>query len=170
MSLYSQWQELCQVEREEQQHHEFWNNYLMAEKENYVKVLENKDKVFEGTIAELSKEFGMTPVYFAGFIDGGNTSLKNEIDLDKLEEDYTVKLDFDFEKLYYNMHDARASWLYELEQWNDVLSKDKIKDITRQWRLSQQAVSTKIPRNSPCPCGSGKKYKKCCGKKETSNT
>jgi preprotein translocase subunit SecA len=23
----------------------------------------------------------------------------------------------------------------------------------------------KIPRNDPCPCGSGKKYKKCCGKK-----
>ena len=22
----------------------------------------------------------------------------------------------------------------------------------------------KIPRNSPCPCGSGKKYKDCCGK------
>jgi hypothetical protein len=23
--------------------------------------------------------------------------------------------------------------------------------------------STKIPRNAPCPCGSGRKYKKCCG-------
>ncbi|MDY6954197.1 MAG: SEC-C metal-binding domain-containing protein [Thermodesulfobacteriota bacterium] len=22
----------------------------------------------------------------------------------------------------------------------------------------------KIGRNAPCPCGSGKKYKKCCGK------
>lgn len=25
-------------------------------------------------------------------------------------------------------------------------------------------VSTKIGRNEPCPCGSGSKYKKCCGK------
>ena len=25
------------------------------------------------------------------------------------------------------------------------------------------AVAKKIPRNSPCPCGSGKKYKHCCG-------
>ena len=25
------------------------------------------------------------------------------------------------------------------------------------------AHSKKIPRNSPCPCGSGKKYKFCCG-------
>jgi preprotein translocase subunit SecA len=27
----------------------------------------------------------------------------------------------------------------------------------------QQAVSDKVPRNAPCPCGSGKKYKKCHG-------
>jgi hypothetical protein len=26
-----------------------------------------------------------------------------------------------------------------------------------------RARSTKISRNAPCPCGSGKKYKKCCG-------
>jgi len=25
-------------------------------------------------------------------------------------------------------------------------------------------VKKKIGRNDPCPCGSGKKYKKCCGK------
>ncbi len=25
------------------------------------------------------------------------------------------------------------------------------------------AISTKISRNAPCPCGSGLKYKKCCG-------
>ena len=25
-------------------------------------------------------------------------------------------------------------------------------------------AQTDIPRNAPCPCGSGKKYKHCCGK------
>jgi uncharacterized protein YecA (UPF0149 family) len=25
------------------------------------------------------------------------------------------------------------------------------------------AVSSKVPRNAPCPCGSGQKYKRCCG-------
>ncbi|MBU4486081.1 MAG: SEC-C domain-containing protein, partial [Candidatus Delongbacteria bacterium] len=25
-------------------------------------------------------------------------------------------------------------------------------------------VEPKVDRNAPCPCGSGKKYKKCCGK------
>jgi preprotein translocase subunit SecA len=30
-------------------------------------------------------------------------------------------------------------------------------------------VGPKIGRNAPCPCGSGKKYKKCCGAKSTNN-
>ncbi len=29
-----------------------------------------------------------------------------------------------------------------------------------------RAQSKKIGRNDPCPCGSGKKYKKCCGRGE----
>lgn len=28
---------------------------------------------------------------------------------------------------------------------------------------------SKIPRNETCPCGSGRKYKKCCGKDESPN-
>jgi uncharacterized protein YecA (UPF0149 family) len=32
----------------------------------------------------------------------------------------------------------------------------------------EQAKSTRtVGRNDPCPCGSGKKYKKCCGKTKT---
>jgi len=27
-------------------------------------------------------------------------------------------------------------------------------------------MSEKVGRNEPCPCGSGKKYKKCCGRNE----
>ncbi len=33
--------------------------------------------------------------------------------------------------------------------------------------LDQEKVASsdkKIARNEPCPCGSGKKYKQCCGK------
>lgn len=29
---------------------------------------------------------------------------------------------------------------------------------------SKPLISNKIGRNDPCPCGSGSKYKKCCGK------
>ena len=33
-------------------------------------------------------------------------------------------------------------------------------------KLKPVTVETKVGRNDPCPCGSGKKYKKCCGKME----
>jgi len=29
---------------------------------------------------------------------------------------------------------------------------------------SEEVMEKKIARNDPCPCGSGKKYKQCCGK------
>jgi preprotein translocase subunit SecA len=31
-------------------------------------------------------------------------------------------------------------------------------------RQAQKVAGKKIGRNDPCPCGSGKKYKHCCGK------
>jgi hypothetical protein len=30
-------------------------------------------------------------------------------------------------------------------------------------------MTTKVGRNEPCPCGSGKKYKNCCGKAVVQN-
>ncbi|MBU0674025.1 MAG: SEC-C domain-containing protein [Proteobacteria bacterium] len=38
--------------------------------------------------------------------------------------------------------------------------------IIFKWR-AQRTVMTKVARNSPCPCGSGKKHKRCCQQKET---
>jgi len=38
------------------------------------------------------------------------------------------------------------------------------RELERIEKKVNQKVSSKIPRKSPCPCGSGKKYKKCCGK------
>ncbi len=35
--------------------------------------------------------------------------------------------------------------------------------------VRKPAVSKKVGRNEPCPCGSGKKYKKCCGQNETAD-
>lgn len=33
-------------------------------------------------------------------------------------------------------------------------------------RTVRKSAKDKVGRNDPCPCGSGKKYKKCCGKDE----
>ncbi|MCF6340370.1 MAG: preprotein translocase subunit SecA [Sulfurimonas sp.] len=43
----------------------------------------------------------------------------------------------------------------------------KIEEAVRQFNLiegSEEKKSRKISRNETCPCGSGKKYKQCCGK------
>ena len=37
-------------------------------------------------------------------------------------------------------------------------------DYVEHARLTQQAKSVKVERNAPCPCGSGRKYKHCCGR------
>ena len=37
-------------------------------------------------------------------------------------------------------------------------------DSGEQKRPARKTANEKIGRNDPCPCGSGKKYKNCCGK------
>jgi len=37
------------------------------------------------------------------------------------------------------------------------------KKVIDQNQNIQRVISSKVGRNKPCPCGSGKKYKKCCG-------
>ena len=68
-------------------------------------------------------------------------------------------------KLYFNMLDAKAEYLYNLPQWEGIFSPEKRKEIQKQYRESVMVRNeNKIGRNDPCTCGSGKKYKKCCGK------
>jgi preprotein translocase subunit SecA len=98
-------------------------------------------------------------------LSGINTSLVNELNIEGLTEESSVTLEIDFEKLYYNMHVAAADWLYDLPQWDGILTPERRKEITAEYKKTQTIVKEpKIGRNDPCPCGSGKKYKKCCGK------
>jgi uncharacterized protein YecA (UPF0149 family) len=99
-----------------------------------------------------------------GFLDGINDSLKERIDIESIERDSEFSLDVDLEKLYFNMLDAKADYLYNLPQWNDILTDEKRAEITKAYKKSKTVVKeVRIGRNDPCPCGSGKKYKKCCG-------
>ena len=54
-------------------------------------------------------------------------------------------------------------------QIKDNLQREEVVKPTgtnssEQGTARRQAVSNKVGRNEPCPCGSGKKYKNCCGK------
>ncbi len=163
MGLYEQWKGMTEGRRSQNEYNEFWNGYLEKEKQNYRYILENHQNKIDGRLDELATKFDMEPAVFTGFLDGINTSLVKELDIDSLEAESQLSLEIDFNKLYWNMHEAKADWLYNLEQWDGILPKEKRDEITKEFRLSKMAVSSKVGRNDLCPCGSGKKYKKCCG-------
>jgi len=54
---------------------------------------------------------------------------------------------------------------YRMKKWGkEVLASKLGIDVTQTTAKSEKTGKTeKIGRNDPCPCGSGKKYKKCCG-------
>jgi uncharacterized protein YecA (UPF0149 family) len=72
---------------------------------------------------------------------------KNFIDMEKLISDCVYEID--------------SFW----RKWEEVHDKDG-KDDDPDDLYDQPVIreKSKIGRNDPCPCGSGKKYKKCCGK------
>ena len=116
-------------------------------------------------VKELAEKFGQEVLTMIGFLDGINESLLIEIDLDTVEEDTVVSLAFDKERLYKNMVAAKADWLYELPQWKEIFSEEELKKFYKEQKESTTIRKPKkIGRNDPCPCGSGKKYKKCCGR------
>ncbi|MBP5426898.1 MAG: SEC-C domain-containing protein [Clostridiales bacterium] len=161
MSLYEKWNKLLEDQEGEQ---EFWKEFLLKEKKTYEVLLGDIKEEEKGTVSELGQRYNLTPVEVIGFIDGINTSLKKEVELSTLDEASNVELKIDFEKLYYNMLDARAEWLYKLKEWDKILTVEKRKEIKKEFDKTRIAVSNKVGRNKLCPCGSGKKYKKCCGR------
>lgn len=164
MSLFETWRNTAYKEEDEQNQREFWENYFVIEKSIYEKLLANPSKPAEGIIKDLAEKFETDSLTFMGFLDGINDSLKKPLELEGLEEESSISLDIDLEKLYYNMLAAKAEWLYSLPAWDNLLTEEKRKEITKEQRLSGTIVKDKEPgRNDPCTCGSGKKYKKCCG-------
>jgi SWIM/SEC-C metal-binding protein len=67
--------------------------------------------------------------------------------------------------------DAQARYVAETcteHGWHYIigLEPDKLQDISdleKALHPPEPLYVTKIGRNEPCPCGSGQKYKKCCG-------
>lgn len=161
MSLYSEWQKKLENQRNESE--KFFENYLAKETDAYKVILASGSAVLEGKLEDLAKAYNMDNLTFTGFLDGINTSLESELDLESLTEESEIKATIVFDKLYYNMINAKAHWLYDLKEWDTLLTEDQRIAIRKQFNEDHRAVSNKVGRNEPCPCGSGKKYKKCCG-------
>lgn len=166
MTLFEQWRKLIENQTDET-FRDFWTEYSGAETKIYSDILDQPDQKVSGTLKELAEKYQVRPVMFMGFLDGINSSLRleDETAFEKYEEDSQIDLDIDFEKLYFNMLAAEADYLYTLPQWDNILSVEKRNEIIKAYKKSKTVVKgKKIGRNDPCPCGSGKKYKKCCGR------
>lgn len=88
-----------------------------------------------GSYSDLEKTFGQDP-------------------FTKVEEIYSIP------DLYQHII---TTWSGYTEEFEEEVDNKNIPFNFDFNSTKQQAVSTKIGRNEPCPCGSGKKYKKCCG-------
>ncbi len=165
-TLLEQWKDIAYDETADRgKLQNFWGSYFQIEKEIYEKLLSNPDEEVRGTVKELAERYGQDVMTMVGFLDGIDESLVVPNPIDTMDEDTVVNLVFDKEKLYKNMVAARADWLYELPQWKEIFSESELKKLYKEQKESTTIrKGKKIGRNDPCPCGSGKKYKKCCGK------
>ena len=168
MTILEQWRSIAYNQNADKNKlQRFWANYFNIEKNIYEQLLENPDETVSGTVKELAEKYGTEVLIMTGFLDGINESLKGyENPIDTMAEDTVVKIEIDPEKLYYNMVEAKASWLYELPQWTEILSAETRTELYKKQKASGtvRRQGHKIYPNDPCPCGSGKKYKKCCGR------
>lgn len=146
-----------------------WTNYFQQESDIYAELLKNPDEEVKGTVKELAEKYGVEIMIMTGFLDGINDSLKTQNPIEEMEEDTVVSLAFDKELLYKNMVAAGADWLYGLPEWEAIFDEETRKALYREQKSSTTVVKPeKVYPNDPCPCGSGKKYKQCCGKNDNS--
>ena len=166
MALLKEWQKIAYDENKDKGLlQKFWANYFNLEKGVYEKLLAEPDTEVKGSVKELAEKYGLSVMEMTGFLDGINDSLVTPNPIEEMEEDTVVSLKFDKEKLYKNMVDAKAYWLYELPQWESIFDEETRKALYLEQKKSGTVVKgPKVGRNDPCPCGSGRKYKQCCGK------
>ena len=166
MGILKQWRDMAYDEKANKGDiQRMWTAYFAKEKEIYEQLLKNPDEVVTGSVKELAQKYGVDLMTMTGFLDGINDSLKEPNPIDDMEEDTVVNLGFDKELLYKNMVAAGADWLYGREEWEPIFDEEKRKELYKEQKESGTVRKpAKIYPNDPCPCGSGKKYKKCHGR------
>lgn len=163
MSLYKQWF-LSAYTKDGKINSPLWDDFIPKEQKIYETILSEKLTEISGTVEELAEKFNMSLEYIAGFIDGLNETQEPRINLEDLSADSQVSIKIDFAKLYQKMVEYKADHLYNLPEWKNIFSESQLKSLYTKQKSSKTFVrEAKIERNDPCPCGSGKKYKKCCG-------
>lgn len=93
-----------------------------------------------------------------------NGKHKIEMKDDNVTNKYADELYEEFLKLLGNKGIKLLKERYDkLGQWRKEKIPYETFEIESQTYMPYRLSGPKIGRNEPCPCGSGKKYKKCCG-------
>ena len=72
-----------------------------------------------------------------------------------------------FDNLLIKIEDLTAQFLLKSEVRQNTERKQTLNGVANDGKETVKSTPkkvTKVGRNDPCPCGSGKKYKQCCGK------
>lgn len=166
-TLKERWQKVALENKGKKEEAEFWKDYLEKEQKIYEDILAKKNTSLKGKLSDLALKYNMSNEYFFGFLDGIRGAFTQKLDIDSLEDNTQLDYTIDFEKLYKEMVEYKADHLYKLPQWNDIFDEIKRKELYIEQKKSKTVINPKkIGRNDPCPCGSGKKYKRCCGMNE----
>ena len=127
MALLEQWQQYAEEQQNGPKGMKFWEEYLSQEAEIYKRILESKPR--KNTVKGYAEKYGVDLLTMVAFLDGINDSLKEPNPLETMEEDTEVNLNYDKELLYKNMVEAKAEWLYNLPQWDKLLTEERRKEL-----------------------------------------
>ena len=96
-------------------------------------------------------------------------SRREELSLEESEE--LAKLDDEAKLSFYTKEKEILVEAVLRQQEEHDSKEEQLKNLKTEYRRikmfeDREKVGHKVYPNDPCPCGSGKKYKKCCAKKE----
>jgi len=136
---------------------------------NYVHIWGKPDSVSETEFQEEEKLFRKTYLLIRTNFDDYTKEIKDELDnLENLAKYIIIGIKKQFEPPKLNPKFAKMfSGKKSFENDEEDYEKDYKKEINKKNKISEPVrVEPKVGRNAPCPCGSGKKYKKCCMKND----
>lgn len=101
-SLYEQWTSITSDFSD----NEFWNKFSQDEKEIYKQLLSIEELPILNTLQNFSEKFNVDIITMFGFVVGINDSLKTPNNIENIEKDTIITLDYDAEHLYKNLKNA----------------------------------------------------------------
>jgi len=150
MNLYKSWNDMVVDYVKTKGEKAFWEEYSKVEGGIYTKILEQPNEKFVYKISDLAKEMKTTDEFVMGFTDGVNDSLNTPLDLENIGADDEITLDINLERLYYNMLDAKAEYLYNIPAWEDILTEEKREELAKELKDSRTVRNeNKVGRNDP---------------------